>query len=335
MKNLLFIILVFLINACSKDDSQPTIQEPAKVTNIYIGGSQKINGKEKATIWKNGVAQLLSTGTSNASRVNAIYVYYDVVYAAGFEVDANVNIATLWINDLKVALSLSSSEAFSIAGYKDLFYIAGKLESKATLWVGNKNSIDTILISTVSNSFAKSIFVANDGNTASGIYLAGRNGSNAWTYQNPQDITTLATNASTAESIFVRGSDIFVAQTNTGLNFLTASLQKNGIAQNTITNNTVMYSVHGDDQNIYAVGAINPNTTNSKATIWENYIPKQLSQLYSQANSVIVSDKNVYVAGYEYDSNTAHYKATLWINGTVQTISTEDCQVKSVFVTVK
>ncbi len=338
MKNLLIICSIFVIFSCSKEDNsaQLMIQEPAKITNIYIGGSQKINGKEKATIWKNGVAQLLPTDANNASRVNAIYVYNDVAYAVGFEVDAGVIIATLWKDGLKIALSTTSSEAFSVTGNKDLIYIAGKYNSIATFWVALNNNIDIYPLTAISNSVANSVVLTFQNNATSGIYFAGSIGSNAWTYQNPADITTLATNLSIAESIFVRGNDVFVAQNNIVLNFLTASLLKNGVTQNTIASNTAMYAVHGDEQNIYAVGVVNPNNpVSSRATIWENNIPKQLSQFYSQANSIFVADKNVYVAGFEFDVDTAHYKATLWINDKVQTISTEDCQVKSVFVTVK
>lgn len=338
MKNLLIIISIFLITACSKDDDsqQPKLQEPLKTTNIYVGGSQSFEGVEKATIWKNGVPKFLSTEINNASRVNSVYVYNDIVYAVGFETDAGINIATLWIDGLKKTLSTTFSEAYSISGFKDVFYISGQYDNKASLWVGKNNNIDIIPISSVSNSVAKSIFITNDGLNAVGIYIAGKIGSNAWTYNISQDISTLATNISTAESIFVRGTDVYVTQNNTFLNNQTASLLKNGITQNSVGSNTTMFSIHGDEQNIYAAGVINLNNPlTSRATIWENYIPKQLSQTYSQANSVFVADKNVYVAGFEYDSNSAHFKSMLWINGNVQTISAEDCETKSVFVTVK
>ena len=105
--------------------------------------------------------------------------------------------------------------------------------------------------------------------------------------------------------------------------------------QNTIASSTAILSVYGDDQNIYAVGSTNPFSSSSRATIWENYTPKPLSTKYSQANSVFVANKIVYVAGWEYDLNTAFFNATLWVNGVVQTLSTNDCITKSVFVTVK
>lgn len=337
MKNLLIIISIFLITACSKDDnsSEQTLQEPAKITTVYVGGSQTISGLEKATIWKNGVAQLLPTGATNASRVNSVYIYNDIVYAVGFEVESNVNIATLWIDSLKIALSISASESYSISGYKNTVYICGQLDSKSVFWVAYNNSTEIFPLSSTPNSVAKSIFVTNNGTNATGTYFAGKIGSNAWTYANPADITTIATNPSVAESVFVRGTDVFVAVNNQVLGFQTASLLKNGITQNAVASYTVMFSVHGDEQNIYAVGASNPNTVNSRAMIWENFIPKQLSQLYSQANSVFVANKNVYVAGQQYDSNSSKFKACLWINGTIQLLSNEKSETKSVFVTVK
>ncbi len=333
----LFAIAIVSIS-CSKDndEQQQTLQEPAKITNIYIGGSQKIAGKERATIWKNGVAKMLPSDPANNSRVNSVYVYNDVVYAVGYDYFGGAKVATLWKDDIRIILNTISSEAYSIAGFKDLVYIAGQVESKASLVAVKDDLTQEIKLNLLTNSIAKSVYVTNDGFVADGIYITGKNGSNAFTYKVTDGTTTQATNLSLSESIFVRGNDVFVAQNNTFLNSQTASLQKNGVPQNTIASNAAMYSVYGDEQNIYAVGAIYPNDpVNSRATIWENYISKQLSQLYSQANSVFVLDKNVYVAGFEYDSNTAHYKATLWTNGKIQTISTEDCQVKSVFVTVK
>lgn len=334
LKSILSIILITFIFSCSEDnDAILQIQEPSKITDIYIGGSQKIAGKEKATIWKNGVAQLLATDADNSSRVNSVFLSGNDVYAVGFEVIVNSNVATLWKNGTKIQLEGSFSEAYSINIFKDTIYIVGHLNKNATLWTNpNGNFVDTNL-SSIDPSIAKSVFLSNDGSTITGVSIVGLVGTNAWTYINNNNF--LFTNTSYAESVFVRGADVFVAINNEFLDIKTASLQKNGVPQNTIASNTAMYSVHGDEQNIYAVGAINPNTVNARATIWENYIPKQLSQLYSQANSVFVADKNVYVAGFEYDSNTAHYKATLWTNGKIQTISTEDCQVKSVFVTVK
>lgn len=333
-KNLLLFCSIFLIISCSKNNDEPQPQqEIPKVTNIYIGGSQKIAGKEKATVWKNGVAQLLPTDANNDSRVNSVYVYNDIVYAVGFEIFPTEIRATLWKNGANITLEYGFSEAYSIAGFKDNIYIAGQFYRNATLWTnGSGNFVDTNLSST-DPSIAKSIFVTNDGTTVTGVSIVGKIGTNAWTYINNNN--TLLTNVSIAESVYVRGNDVFVAINNEFLDIKTASLQKNGVLQNTISSNTVMYSVHGDEQNIYAVGATNPNSVNARATIWENNIPKQLSQLYSQANSVFVIDKNVYVAGFEYDSNTAYYKAKLWINGKVQTISNKDCQTKSVFVTVK
>jgi hypothetical protein len=270
---------------------------------------------------------------ANASRVNSVLVSGNDIYAVGFEVISNENKATLWKNGIKTTLEDGFSEAYSIAVYKDKIYIVGQLYRNATLWINATGNLVDNQLSSIDPSIAKSVFLTNDGSTVTGISIVGLLGTNAWTFINNNE--TLFTNTSVAESVFVRGTDVFVVINNEFLNIKTASLQKNGVLQNTIASNTVMYSVHGNDQNIYAVGAINPNTVNARATIWENYIPKQLSQIYSQASSVFVLDKNVYVAGWQYNIDTAKYNASLWTNGTVQILSSEDCQVKSVFVTEK
>ena len=340
MKNLLKIISIVLITtifSCSKDETAPIPQSPVvanPITTVYVGGSQKINGLEKATIWKNGTPELLATETANASRVNSVYVVGTDVYAVGFEVIANVNKATLWKNGGKTTLSQVVSEAFSVAVRFNVAYIVGKSENKATLWTGEPALFGLTELNNTIPSVAKSIFLTDNGTLVNGIYIAGTSASTAWTFIN-NNIDVNFTNLSVAESIFARGNDVFVAVNNVFIGLKAAVLFKNGIAQNTIISNTAVLSVYGDEQNIYAVGSTNPFSPGSRATIWENYVPKPLSTKLSQANSVFVANKIVYVAGFEYDSNTAYFNATLWVNGVVQTLSTNDCNVKSVFVTVK
>ncbi|WP_310554965.1 hypothetical protein [Flavobacterium sp.] len=336
---LTFLIIILSVTFfCSKeDDSQPTksIQEPVTITNVYVGGSQTINGLEKATIWKNGVAELLNTNLTNESKVNSVFVSGNDVYAVGFEVIVNSRVATLWKNGTKIQLEGSFSEACSVSVFKDVVYISGQLVEKATFWVGINGVFEGNELSSNNNSVAKSIFATNDGLVVNGIYVAGKIGANAWTWISPGYNETIFTTPSVAESIFVRGTDVFVVANYDNAGVLNAKILKNGTSQNSVVNNTAMYSVHGDNQNIYAVGATNPNSVNSRAMIWENFIPKELSPLFSMANSVFVADKNVYVAGNMYDFVSLKFKACLWTNGTIQTLSNEKSETKSVFVTVK
>ena len=340
MKNQLKIISIVLITtifSCSKDDSPqpetPVVANP--ITTVYVGGSQIINGFEKATIWKNGTPELLATEAANNSRVYSVCVVGNDVYAVGFEISSSGGIATLWKNGAKTALSQTSSIALSVAVKFNTVYIVGREGVKAAIWVSQTGLYDATIISNTNYSVASSVFLTDDGTTINGVHVAGQIGQNAWIFYNSGNNETIFTNNSTADSIFVRGNDVYVAVNNYFSGITTASLLKNQAVQNTIASGTAMLSVYGDDQNIYAAGAINPFTVDSRATIWENYVPKPLSTKYSEASSVFVINKVVYVTGYEYDSNTAYFNATLWVNGVVQTLSTNNCTAKSVFVTVK
>ena len=340
MKNLFKIISIVLITtifSCSKDDSPqpetPVVANP--ITTVYVGGSQIINGFEKATIWKNGIAELLATEADNDSRVNSVCVVNNDVYAVGFENVSGDVFATLWKNGTKTTLSQFTSEAFSVSVKFNVAYIVGRSEYKATIWLGDLLPFEFEELNSTTPSVAKSIFLTDNGTRINGLNIAGQVGQNAWFFFNSSINETIFTNNSKAESIFVRGNDVFVAVNNSFSGITTASLLKNQVLQNTIASGTAMLSVYGDEQNIYAVGSTNPLSSSSRATIWENYVPKPLSTKFSLASSVFVINKVVYVAGLEYDSSTAFFNATLWINGVVKTLSTNYCNVKSVFVTVK
>ena len=140
MKNqfkIISIVLITTIFSCSKDDSPqpetPVVANP--ITTVYVGGSQIINGFEKATIWKNGIAELLATEADNDSRVNSVCVVNNDVYAVGFENVSGDVFATLWKNGTKTTLSQVVSEAFSVSVKFNVAYIVGRSNNKATIWL--------------------------------------------------------------------------------------------------------------------------------------------------------------------------------------------------------
>lgn len=320
-----------LLFSCSKDNNDPQLQpEIPKVTTVYVGGIQIINSLERATIWKNGIAELLPTGTTNLSRVNAIYVDEDIVYAVGYEYFPNESRgqATLWKNNEKITLQTIDSEAFSISSYKGSIYISGRSNKIATLWKITNNNIEISALAQIGPSIAKSI-IKND----NGLFVAGQISIYGWTASN--NFPLLFNLPSVAESFFIRGIDEFVAVNFNSGGLVTAKILKNGIVQNALVANTEIFSINGDGAAIYAAGIATTTSGITKATLWENNISKTLSQKTSIAKSVFCSNGIVYTAGSEYDIDFDAYSARLWINGAVKVLSNNLSFANAVFVTEK
>lgn len=127
---------------------------------------------------------MLVTDADNASRVNSVYVYNDVVYAIGFEIFPTEIRATLWKNGANITLKYSFSEAYSIAGFKDNIYIAGQINKNATLWTNRTGDFVDTNLSSIDPSFAKSVFLTNNDLTLTGVSIVGIVGTNALTYIN-------------------------------------------------------------------------------------------------------------------------------------------------------
>ena len=72
--NLLLGILLFAISCTKDDDSQKDDQ-----TDIYVAGYSSYNGFAAATLWKNGIATLLSDG-SHEAQAHAVYTINNGVY---------------------------------------------------------------------------------------------------------------------------------------------------------------------------------------------------------------------------------------------------------------
>lgn len=84
--------------------------------DVYIAGWQNINGYSRATVWKNGTATTLTSGSTSSSAYG-VYVSGSDVYVAGDQWVAPGNyVAVYWKNGIPVTLTdgLVNAIAFSI-----------------------------------------------------------------------------------------------------------------------------------------------------------------------------------------------------------------------------
>ena len=242
--------------------------------NVYVAGyensgqlNESIFGNYRSSVaklWKNGVAQNLSDGITNAV-AKSVYVSGNDVYVVG----TVGSVVTLWKNGVAQNLTdgTYSVETNSIFVLNNNVYIAGTEQiaqnnnyNVATLWI---NSVKQSLTDGFPEAFANSVYVSGND-----IYVVGH-------------------------------ERIFEYQDGTVWSKPIAKLWKNGVVQNLIDNTTASYanSIYISGSDVYVAGFI----FNSGATLWKNSVMQRLSDEAS-ANSVYVADSDVYVAGYNENS---------------------------------
>jgi len=83
--------------------------------DVYIAGWQNINGYSRATVWKNGIATTLTSGSTSSS-ANAVRVSGSDVYVAGSQwVAPGHYVAVYWKNGIPVTLTDGSTNAIAFS----------------------------------------------------------------------------------------------------------------------------------------------------------------------------------------------------------------------------
>jgi hypothetical protein len=291
--------------------------------DVYMAGyiSAGFNN-EYAALWKNGVAQKLSD--IRGSKAKSVFVSGSDVYVVGVDdciyrtypdggIDTNpLGYATLWKNGVAQRLGdIRGSEANSVFVSDTVVYVAGTDRDDgfhytyATLWKNgvaqrlsdNKNRLEKAHSVFVSGS---DVYVAGINNYYNGYYngyfLWDRNRATLWKNGVAQKLGDI--DNSEANSVFVSGSDVYVAgrdADNTGT--FVATLWKNGVAQKLSDAKGSGESVFVSDNDVYVAGwseeaeSGTPYSPKSRATVWKNGVAKTFytdATSSSYANSVFV-----------------------------------------------
>jgi len=311
--------------AAEAPKQQPTVEERAG--DVFVAGAVHIGhledgGVSHATLWKNGVAQTLSSAHSYA---NSVFVSGGDVFVAG-EDRAK---ATLWKNGVAQTLSSADSYARSVFVSGGDVFVVGGGRDKATLW---KNGVAQTLSS--AKSGASSVFVSGGDVFVAGYVHIGDYEYLATLWKNGVAQTLSSADHSSADSVFVSGGDVFV----TGSSDSHATLWKNGAAQTLSSSaDSGASSVFVSGGDVFVAGRDLDDRNNvNRATLWKNGVAQALSGEDSGAGSVFVSGGDVFVAGgVENPNDDSGYIATLWKNGVAQTLSSADSSAGSVFVGTK
>ncbi len=288
------------------------------------------------------------------------------VYATGFDND-NIGlsptspwrrIAKVWINGQVSGLTDGTYKAEGNSIFVDnvnQVYVAGSERGGdpipntldtypiAKLWIGS-NSWE--LTDGTTFGVARSVRVVG-GNS----YVAGSDGNVGKIWMNGNLLYTHPSAAFT--SIFVVGSDIYycgnIFLPALGAYGYRAAVWKNGILvsqQPALANNlrttaeSIFVKTTVSSTTIYVAGTSTQSINVTKATLWENGVPTDLTPAGVQSNgttaaaasSVFVQNSNVYVAGFSHENFIK--RAKLWVNRVGTTLSSGQNQAfaTSVFV---
>jgi len=174
-------------------------------------------------------------------------------------------------------------------------------------------------------------------NSSVDVYVVGVSNSKATLWKNGVK-TFLSNSQSYAKSVYVSGSDVYVAgYVGSGISDYKATLWKNGTAQTLYSSASQATSVFVSGSDVYVAGIT--GTAPRRAVYWKNGSQTTLTlptlssgTTYStEANSIYVSGSDVYVAGTSINNTTSRY-ATYWKNGTPQPFSSSGSEANSIFV---
>jgi hypothetical protein len=250
--------------------------------DVYVAGWEGDfldMSKNRAKYWKNGQEVFLTGATGGGA--NAIVVSGGDVYVAGYDMQAGIWIAKYWKNGVAVALTDGSkmADATDIAVVGGDVYVSGYDGDVAKIW-RNGQLVGPANAPFPSYAFGMTIVGAD-------VYLAGAINGKAAYWKNDQAFT-LTTGEGSSRSIFLSGTDVYVAGTKGDYYSSLALYWKNG--QETILSGS------------------------SEAMI---------------ASSILVMGNDVYVTGFEYNTN---YRGGYWKNGQFVQLGSRNAQPSDILV---
>jgi hypothetical protein len=207
-------------------------------TDVYAVGTLKsLIGKSVATIWKNGIATSLSTGSMDAY-ADYVFISNNDVYVLGYELSSTGAIIKLWKNGIATNITNGNTKPNNKSLFvenNDVYILWEEVNSarkeQAKLW---KNGEITNLSDGTTWNYPRSLFVKNKEVYVVGVELNNL-GYSAKLWKN--NTASYLINGSLyhyAYSVFVDGTDVYVA----GIGDAAATYWKNGIATNLTDTNT-------------------------------------------------------------------------------------------------
>jgi hypothetical protein len=325
----------------------------AASADVYVAGIE--DGISK--VWKNGIPTNLST-VLDTSTAYSVFVLGTDVYVAGYV----GQFARIWKNGIGSNLSTNNNyksvaKAVYVSGLdvyaagNESIVINGATYETPKVW---KNGITSFL--TLPNGFnqgaATSVFVQGSDVYVTGYVLTIPSAANPtgisnnaviWKNGVPSILSTGNTSLAYAWSVFVNGTDVYVAGSMSIANdYNKAVYWKNGVVTSLSTYNGNAFSIFVFNSDIYVSGTeqIGPGgiggSSNSVTKYWKNGVSNTVSQFsgFYGANSIFVKNNDIYMVAPEYTNYPFSTNGRLWKNSIVSNFfnATNNVVPFSVFV---
>jgi hypothetical protein len=335
---ILFASTAFLVG-CGSSSGPSTGGGAPTGLDIYVAGAVKnASNVDVAEYWKNGTAVPLTDGTTDAAALSIAISGSDVYVAGHVEDSQQTQIPVYWQNGTEIALPISTTlpaGATGIAVSGGNVYVVGFAPAScsvgncagATLWT---NGVATALTdgsfpgapSDFYSTSATGIFV--DGPD---VYVSGFSSQCVdtacssvvaipvyWKNGVVVELTSAANQppVEAADSIFVSGSDVYVAgfMYNTPVTESSAVYWKNGVQVVLDSAPSHANAIFANATDVFIAG----DFSNSGFGYWDNGNEKVIGQAQSSvgggANAFAISGTDIYVGGQDSEGNAAY-----WLNG--------------------
>ncbi|MDR0291171.1 MAG: hypothetical protein LBI06_09565 [Treponema sp.] len=325
-----------------KNGSRTTLSDCTEANSVYVSGSDVyVAGKAyenwQAALWKNGVKTILSDTSNNLfqhSGANSVFISGSDVYVVGYEsfnngLDNGSNysdvFAVLWKNGSKINLSDGTyqSQANSVYVSGSDVYVAGIEEEAsgteaeytykrtAVLW---KNGVKTTLSANGLYNDVKS----SNYNEAKSVYVSGSDvyvagGGHPFAILWKNGIETILGEGGSANSVYVSGSDVYVAGSATYENGSSATIWKNGvkIRLSDVHGSTAMAVARND-------GKVNNPGVDKMAGAAVS-APQFVSKTHNSitVTAAVFTSSNTGGQTIEYGRSTTNTAPAIWQDGTV------------------
>lgn len=196
--------------------------------DVYVAGYESNGTKDVAKFWKNGTPVSLTNGATDACSYSLAVSGADL-YVAGIEVKGTKPVATYWKNSSPVYLTdgTYSARASDIVIAGGDVFVCGYERNAGNVNVAKywKNGAAVNLSNGQSTAYALSMAVKDDD-----IHVVGSDGSGACYWKNGTPVTIDCTpEVTTFASVFLIGSDIFIAGSERQNNVDHACYWRNGV----------------------------------------------------------------------------------------------------------
>ena len=312
-----------------------TPQNPTMEAGVYVAGTDYLQPYgQVATVWKDG--QVFKQFIENrVNHARSVFVGERNIYTVGSRKGEYYS-AMVYENEESKSYPLYSDAYSVFVSGRDVYVAGYDIEYGPCLWKNHKGS--KLPGKMNYDGRATAVFVSG-----SDVYVAGY----LFSRQGGKDIAVLWKNNELVElsngtvnvraySVFVSGNDVYVAgEENSGSS--KAMLWKNNTPvplQGDVFDHHIAKSVFVVGNDVYVAGEARKGGNDFHAVLWKNNVMAQLGSK-AKATSVAVSDNNVYVVGYETDTQETQTRAAIWKNGTKTLLGNGNSKSVARYVFVK